>query len=228
MQKEDTAYRWLKYISFVFVTMLVLVPVILVNEQAIGQQVSRIRLFDTAYAYSKTLERIFPEDNHLIFTTKSQYIFEDPEIAEIPYYQYQPIENFSAKLGIKSISVEGPIVSGEGEKTMKRGFWHYPSSSPLQQHKNVVIIGHRFYKLPPHKDTFYNLDKVSLGDEVVITTTVGTFHYQVTEKKVVNVSDTWVLNQTDYPQLTLITCHPLWTSKQRLVIISRLVKTTND
>jgi sortase A len=130
----------------------------------------------------------------------------------------------NAQLIIPSIKVEGGIVEGLDEETMNRGFWHYFSASPYHNKGNVVIIGHRYLKLPPNKDTFYHLDKVKKGDEIYIKTDDARFKYEVTEIKIINVADTSVVKQTEKAILTLITCHPLWTSKQRLVIIADKVE----
>jgi LPXTG-site transpeptidase (sortase) family protein len=217
-------------LSVVFVLCLVGIIASFFGKSYIGQAnfVNNENLSEKIY--SNVLDDLFPQDAQIIEaeSSETQVFSEYKYDPSIPFDQYQPLESFQARLSISSINIDGPIVNGTTEKTMNRGFWHYPSSSPLQQHKNVVIIGHRFYKMPPHKDTFFNLDKTEVGTEIVIRTNVMNFYYQVTEKKVIEAKDTWILNQTDHPQLTLITCHPLWTSRQRLVIISRLVKAENN
>lgn len=137
---------------------------------------------------------------------------------------YPSLSEVQAQLKIPRINIEGRIYEGKDEKTLNQGFWHYPSASPFSEQGNVVIIGHRFLKLPPHKDTFYHLDWVKEGDEIIIETEEGTIRYRARSKLIVNVSDAYVLQQTLNAQLTLITCHPLWTSNERLVIIADRIK----
>ena len=107
---------------------------------------------------------------------------------------------------------------------MDSGFWHFPISKYPGQKGNAVIIGHRFLNLPPAKDTFFNLDKVKIGDEIVLKHDEGEWKYIVTEIKIVDENDISVVKDTDDYRLTLITCTPLWTSEKRLVVIAKLDK----
>lgn len=78
--------------------------------------------------------------------------------------------------------------------------------------------------MPPNTNTFFNLDKARVGDKIVINQKDGSYRYTVTEKKVVEKNDRSVLLNTNDYRLTLITCTPLWTSDQRLVVIGKLDK----
>lgn len=134
------------------------------------------------------------------------------------------LEILNTKLVINSIEVEGQVYEGLESKTMNRGFWHFPASNLPGQKGNTVIIGHRYAKLPPNKDTFFNLDKVKVGDRIEVIQLDNHFTYIVTDTRVVEKNDISVLqNYSDY-RITLITCSPLWTSKQRLVIVGKLDK----
>ncbi len=127
-------------------------------------------------------------------------------------------------LSIKSVGIDGPVVQGDDSTAMSKGFWHFPLSVPPGTKGNTVIIGHRFDKLPPATDTFFNLDKVKVGDRIILHQDLGDTSYIVVDTKVVNKYDRSVLADTDDYRLTLITCHPLWTSKERLVIIAKMDK----
>ena len=132
-------------------------------------------------------------------------------------------EKYNALLEIPRVKIKGPIVKGQNEEAMNRGFWHYPGTGDIKYGGNIVIIGHRFLHIPPAQDTFYNLDKVQIGDSAFIQSSLGTWEFLVIEKKVVSKHDISVLQNTDDMQLTLITCHPLWTDEERLVIIAKLI-----
>jgi len=147
-----------------------------------------------------------------------EYVDEDS--GEVTTSTYPNLQSVHAKLEIPRIGIVGAILDGSSEELLDKGFWHYPSASPYAPSGNVVIIGHRFLKLPPHKDTFYHLDRAKAGDDIMLKTGDQTFTYRVREKKIVKSTDTAVLQQTLNAQLTLITCHPLWTSSERLVIIA--------
>ena len=134
------------------------------------------------------------------------------------------LEEIDATLFIDSISIEGKIFQGESSKTIDVGFWHFPLSKFPGQKGNAVIIGHRFQYLPPAKNTFFNLDKIAVGDEIVIKHKEGDWKYVVTETKVVDDNDLSVVRDSEDYRLTLITCTPLWTSEQRFVVIAKLDK----
>lgn len=134
------------------------------------------------------------------------------------------LEDLGTKVKISSIEIEGYIYEGVDAKTMDTGFWHFPVSVFPGQKGNSVIIGHRYAKLPPNKDTFFNLDKVKAGDKIVVEQTNASYTYIVTESKVVEKNDISVLKNFNDYRITLITCTPLWTAQQRLVITAKLDK----
>lgn len=134
------------------------------------------------------------------------------------------LENLNTKIVINSIEVEGAIYEGLDSHTMNKGFWHFPSSNLPGQKGNIVIIGHRYAKLPPNKDTFFNLDKVKVGDRIEVIQSDSQYTYIVTDTKIVEKNDTSVLQDYSDYRITLVTCSPLWTSQQRLVIVGKLDK----
>lgn len=134
------------------------------------------------------------------------------------------MESQNTSLYLPSVNIRGAVVDGQDATEMDRGFWHFPLSGQPGQKGNTVIIAHRFLHLPPRTDTFFLLDKVRVGDKVIINQKEGTYRYTVTETKVVNKNDRSILAQTYDYRVTLVTCHPLWTSDKRLVVIAKLDK----
>jgi len=134
------------------------------------------------------------------------------------------LENLNTKVIVNSIEVEGSIYEGVDSNTMNKGFWHFPTSSLPGQKGNVVVIGHRYAKLPPSRDTFFNLDKVKVGDSIEVVQNNNRFTYIVTDTIVVEKNDTSILQDYSDYRITLITCTPLWTANQRLVIVGKLDK----
>ncbi len=134
------------------------------------------------------------------------------------------IEQQNTRIQIESIEVNGKVFEGSDSTTMNKGFWHFPISQRPGERGNFVVIGHRYAKLPPSKDTFFNLDKVKVGDKVEVLQDNSEYTYVVTNVREVEKNDVSVLeNYNDY-RLTLITCSPLWTSEKRLVITAKLDK----
>jgi len=134
------------------------------------------------------------------------------------------LEEQNASLTIESVKISGNISEGITSEAMERGFWHFPTSSLPGKKGNVVIIGHRFKYIPPATNTFFNLDKVSIGDKIKVSVGEETYTYVVTDINVAEPNDISVIQQTDDYRLTLITCTPLWTSKERLVVTAKLDK----
>lgn len=133
------------------------------------------------------------------------------EISEI---QGIPMEN---TLVIPQIGVDGSVVEGTSIDVLKSGFWHRPNTSTPAKGGNTVIIGHRFlYKTGPK--TFYGLDRLNEGDEFALFWEGKEYIYRVFEKKVIEPTEMSIEANTDEPMLTLYTCTPLWTAKQRLVV----------
>jgi sortase A len=131
------------------------------------------------------------------------------------------LEKKETRLVIPSASIEGDVVVGKSQEAMLEGFWHFPLSSIPDTVGNTVIFGHRFDKIPPEKETFYNLDKVNIGDKIYIRQKNDKeISYTIIEKYVVEKNDRSVLQESSNYRLTLITCTPLWTAKKRLVVVA--------
>jgi len=134
------------------------------------------------------------------------------------------LEPLGTILEIPTAEISGKVFDGDTANTLSEGIWHYPISVAPGARGNSVIIAHRFDKLPPATDTFFNLDKVEVGDKIIIEQENDKFTYTVIETKVVERNDRSVLRQTYDHRITLITCTPLWTGDQRLVVIGKLDK----
>jgi LPXTG-site transpeptidase (sortase) family protein len=133
-----------------------------------------------------------------------------------------PRTNPAVLVSINATQIQGPIVYGQdGEELLKKGFWHYPGSVYPGEQGVSVIFGHRRYHLPPASDTFYNLDKVNVGNRVEIQLQDGTWlEYTVVNVEVINPEDLYsvVTAQSNEYLVKFITCTPLGTDKQRLIV----------
>jgi len=123
-------------------------------------------------------------------------------------------------LVIPRLSMRQQIFEGGTTATLHQGLWRRPASSTPPSGGNTVIIGHRFTYSDPA--VFYHLDKVAIGDPITVYWQQQRYDYQVISKQVVLPADTAVERNTANPELTLYTCTPLWTSRDRLVIVARL------
>jgi sortase A len=85
--------------------------------------------------------------------------------------------------------------------TLGRAVGHVPGTALPGERGNAALAGHR--------DTFFRkLKDVRKGDAIVVTTERGRYRYVVRDTHVVDPADVWVLDPTDGPTLTLVTCYP--------------------
>jgi sortase A len=122
-------------------------------------------------------------------------------------------------IDIPKISLSMVVVQGTGVDQLQQGPGHYANTPLPGQNGNVAIAGHRTTYLHP----FYNLNELTPGDPVVITTTQGEFIYHVTSSQSVSPSDVSVVGASTTPELTLTTCTPRFSASQRLVVHAVLV-----
>lgn len=128
-----------------------------------------------------------------------------------------PKEN---RLVIPSIQLNEPILEGNSINTIhKGGTWRRPNSSTPSEGGNTVIVGHRYYG--SNVSTFYHLDKVLVGQKLALYWDGREQLYEVVESKVVDPSEIEIEDPTDDKRLTIYTCTPIWTAKNRLVIIAK-------
>ncbi len=130
----------------------------------------------------------------------------------------------SPRIVISKLGVNMPVVEGKTEKVLLKGAWRSPWGSTPDKGGNTILFGHRYLHKPPHPETFFSLDTLGVGDTFEVLWEGKTYTYKVFETKVVEPTEISVLRQTDKAIVTLITCTPLYTTKQRLVVVAELVK----
>lgn len=118
---------------------------------------------------------------------------------------------------IPSIGVDMDVIEGKSEKALDKGVWIRPTASTPNRGSNTVLTAHRFSYLDGGR-SFYHLDKLKSGDEVILYWKGDRYRYIVRDAKVVKPSAVEVEAPTQSPLLTLYTCTPLWTAANRLVI----------
>jgi LPXTG-site transpeptidase (sortase) family protein len=125
-------------------------------------------------------------------------------------------------LVIPALNMQEIIQEGPTEATLMKGVWHRPHTSDPAHGGNTVIAGHRFtYR---GAAVFYNLDKVKVGDKIVIYWSGKKYQYEVSRTYIVPPTALEIEQQTPSSTLTLYTCTPLWTSKSRLVVEAKLME----
>jgi LPXTG-site transpeptidase (sortase) family protein len=142
--------------------------------------------------------------------------------ANLPPSDYAVSPN---RLIIQKIGVNAPIVeSKSSEYGLSKGSWLVPDTSTPDKGGNTVITGHRFKYLPPNNLTFYLLDKLAPGDIISVIWHESDYYYRVRETKIVDDSELAIQAPSKKPILTLFTCHPIYSTEQRLVVAAELME----
>jgi sortase A len=90
---------------------------------------------------------------------------------------------------------------GSDVRTLRTGVGHVPETAMPGEAGNATFAGYR--------DTiFRNLEGLRNGDEIVVTTTTGTYNYIVTATRVIAANDTLALPPNHGDTLTLVTSYP--------------------
>lgn len=132
-------------------------------------------------------------------------------------------EDMIGLIKIPVINLKYPILEGTNTKVLKQAIGHFEVSALPGETGNMTLIGHNNFILA---EPFKNLDKLSVGDIVTITTTEQDYTYQVTKSYTVDPYNTNVVKQGNKTKLTLITCTN--NSQKRLVVEALLSDTTID
>ena len=122
---------------------------------------------------------------------------------------------------IPAIGLEKMLVEGVTVGALERGPGHFPETPFPGQLGNAAVAGHRTTFGAP----FLELDQLEPGDDIVVTTLAGTYTYVVSESLIVDPGDYAEVIPTTDPTvatLTLITCHPVRSTKHRLVVVATL------
>lgn len=124
-------------------------------------------------------------------------------------------KQISGLISIPQIKVSAAILEGTDDSALKYAVGHYPGLGEVGKAGNYVLLGHRNYV---YGHFFRNLDKLEVGDEVKITKDEETYTYVVYESFVVKPEEVWVLEQTEDAIVTMITCTPIGTYTDRLIV----------
>ncbi len=160
-----------------------------------------------------------------------------------PAIQLPPIREGDplGKIIIPRAGVNWVFVQGTARDDLAKGPGHYPSTPLPGQVGNAAIAGHR----TTHGAPFYNINELiprspgQTGDYIEADTLIGQFVFEVIDVRTVDPSATWVagpvtlsdqqLNHTGLKldpkkaYLTLTSCTPRFSARQRIVVLAVLV-----
>ncbi|NIA25232.1 MAG: sortase [Gammaproteobacteria bacterium] len=145
-------------------------------------------------------------------------------ISVVHYLEPAPEEGAAfGRIKIPVIDLDKVIFEGVDRATLKKGPGHMPWTPLPGQPGNAVISGHRTTYGAP----FFKLDEVSVGDQIIVETALGRHVYEVREVLIVRATDVWVTDPKRGAWLTLTTCNPRYSARERLIVQAELVDGPN-
>ena len=122
------------------------------------------------------------------------------------------------RIQIPAISVDAPIVQGDGWEQLKKGVGQHPSSINPGERGNLVLSAHNDI----FGEIFRDLDRLNPGDLVIVFTNQRSYTYIVVDTKIVEPTAIEIMKQTSQATTTLISCYPYLKDNKRIVVIARL------
>ncbi len=122
------------------------------------------------------------------------------------------------RIEVPVIGVDAPIVEGDDWETLKKGVGHHIGSANPGERGNCVLSAHNDI----YGEIFRRLPELSVGDEIRVHTETQIYRYVVEQTRIVDPTETSVLNQTSTPVLTLISCYPYGVDTHRIVVIASM------
>lgn len=126
------------------------------------------------------------------------------------------------RLSIPRLQLTEIVRQGDSAGTLRLTLGHIPGTALPGQEGNVAVAGHR--------DTlFRGLRNIHKNDLIVFETSSGKYEYQVESTTIVRPEDVSVLNASDHPELTLVTCYPFFyvgPAPKRFIVKARQVAGT--
>lgn len=119
-----------------------------------------------------------------------------------------------AVLRIPKIDLEVAVLAGTTELVLNRGVGHITGTPLPGEAGNIGIAGHR-------DGYFRGLKDVAIGDVIEMATLSGDSKYTIIETWIVEPPDVWVLDPTETPSITLVTCYPFYyagSAPQRFIV----------
>ena len=122
---------------------------------------------------------------------------------------------------IPKTGIDVVVVEGTSPSALRAGAGHYPATPLPGEEGNVAIAGHRTTYGRP----FHDNDKLAVGDQIVLETPLGRHVYRVSAAPYAVAATDWtpISNTPGRRTLTLTTCHPPGSARQRLIVRAEMV-----
>ena len=121
---------------------------------------------------------------------------------------------------IPRLKMRSVIVEGITDAMFDIGMGHWPGTAMPGERGNAVYGGHRTAGPAP----LYYVERIKVGDPIIILKGLKKVEYRVISKRIVKPTALWITHQSSGSMLTLFSCHPRGSTKQRYVIQAILKK----
>lgn len=136
-------------------------------------------------------------------------------------FDYINMVNPIAILEIPKINLKVVVAEGTEDNIIRYAVGHFEDTAMPGETGNFALAGHRNFDTG---EFFLKIDKLAEGDELHVVTLDGTaYTYSVTNSFVVQPQDTYILEESEEPIITLVTC--TYDGSERLIVQGKLTKT---
>jgi sortase A len=122
------------------------------------------------------------------------------------------------RLEIPTIRLKVMVLQGTDAWTLNGAVGHISGTAFPGEPGTVGLAGHR--------DGFFRgLKDIAVEDQIILRTPINTYSYKVENISIVAPNETYVLEPSAYPNLTLVTCYPFYfigNAPKRFIVRARL------
>lgn len=197
--------------------------------QDLNQQVSDA-LVQSTFTPTPLVRAVVLPSGHTPPTSEGGAAFNEAEIPEHLRPLHQSFTSAIAptrspegaiQIEIPAIGVDAPIVVGDGWEQLKQGVGQHIGSGNPGEPGNLVLSAHNDI----FGQIFRDLDQLEMGDEIIIYTNVRAYTYVIDQAtQIIEPTFVQVMDPTDDPTVTLISCYPYLVDNKRIVVKASLVE----
>ncbi|MEK7548502.1 MAG: sortase [Patescibacteria group bacterium] len=145
-----------------------------------------------------------------------------------------PVPSRAPELSIGKIGSRAPILYDIPYdlvvSTLRQGVVHLEGTAKPGESGNVVLFGHSSdvpWAKSSYRTIFALIDQLAVGDRIEAIHNNTVFSYRVLDTAIVKPNAISVLDPTQQPILTLISCYPVGTTTNRIVVRALLDQPTS-
>lgn len=128
-----------------------------------------------------------------------------------------PTSETALSLIIPKLQINQAIVQGVDWEALKQGVGQLPNGvNPGDVQGNLVLAAHNDI----YGELFRHLDQLAPGDEFQVQTQTQIYTYRITEYRIVEPNEVWVLENRGSATATLISCYPYQVNDKRIVVFA--------